>query len=352
MIFLALLAAILAAGLALATIVLTHGRARDDRGGARADLVRYCNLSAVSALLCGAMNLFEAAGGGTTAAAAGNATNVVAVGLLWAGARRLNARSAIGAISVGAGGILMFGLTFLVPLDDATLVKTAGLAVFAALGALEMARRPLADLSGARLMTWTLGLYGVYNIARLAVVAVAGLDPLLGRGLVSAETTAAVSAVAIALVSLAAVRIGRHLDDAPIPGTREHDRGSLRAAAAALLADAAAAQVTVIRVPELDLIRTAHSSERAETMMRQLLDAANDAIPRAATGIPARDTVFVVAPVASDGDAQEVAVRRAFASRMPGIGYDDVPDLAFQHVVITEVGELSHLLESRRLRRR
>ncbi|MDQ1123295.1 hypothetical protein [Microbacterium trichothecenolyticum] len=352
MVVLALLAAVAAAALALTTLALLRSQSRNETGGPRADLVRYCGMAAVAALTCGAMNIIEPAGGGTAAAAAGNATNLVAIGLVWAGARRVNTRPAIGAISTGAGGILMFGLTYLVPLDDATLVKTAGLAVFSALGALEFSRRPLGELHGARLMTWTLGIYAGYSVARLAVVAAVGMGPLFGRGPVSAETTAAVSAVTIALVSLAAVRVGRQLDDAPVPGTRAHDRESLRAEAAALLAADSTAQVTIIRVPELDLIRAAHSSERAETMMRVLVDAAGEAIPRAAAGIPARDAVFVVSPVDDDTLARESAVRRAFAARMPGIGYDDVPDLSFQHDTVRDVGRLSQMLESRRLRPR
>ncbi len=41
MIFLALLASIVAAGIALTMLFLTHGRPDDDRGGQRADMVRY-----------------------------------------------------------------------------------------------------------------------------------------------------------------------------------------------------------------------------------------------------------------------------------------------------------------------
>lgn len=352
MIVLALLAAIIAAILAFTTIVLTHGRMRDDRGGPRADLVRYCGASAVAALVCGAANVLENAGGGTAAAATGNATNLVAVGLVWAGARRLNARPAIGAISTGAGGILMFGLTYLVPLDDATLLKTAGLASFSALGALEMSRRPLGNLRGTRIMTWTLGLYAVYSVIRLAVVAIGGFDSLDGRTGVSAETTAAVSAVAIALVSLAAVRIGRQLDDAPVPGTRAHDRGSLRREADRMLTGVDHVRVTLVRVPELELIRAAHSAERAETLMRVLVEASESALPGATAGIPARDTVFLLAPSAPDAEELEQLLIDAFAARMPGIGYDDVPDLAFEHRLISDVRDLSNLLENRRLRPR
>lgn len=352
MIVLALLSSIAAAGVAIALLFLTHGRPDDDRGGPRADMVRYFGMSAIAALLCGAMNVIETAGGGDAAAAAGNAMNVIAVGLIWAGARRLNGRRAIGAISTGAGGILLFGVTFLIPLDDATLLKTTGLVVFSALGSLETARRPLRELPGARLLSWTLGVYAGYNLLRLIVVAAVGVAPLLGRGPVSAETTAAVSAVAITLVSVAAVRIGRRLDDAPTPGTRAHDRGTLRRAAAHLLGTTGRVRVILLRVPEIDLIRAAHSSERGEMMMRTVLQAVEDAVPEAVGGIPVRDTVFAIAPARIDADEIEDDVRRTFARLMPGIDYADVPDLVFEHHLAGDVDDVSLLMESRRLRPR
>lgn len=352
MIFLALLASIVAAGLALTMLFLTHGRPDDDRGGQRADMVRYFGVAAIAALLCGTMNVLETAGGGDTAAAVGNATNLVAVGLMWAGARRLNRRRAIGAVSTAAGAVLMLGFTFLIPLEDATLLKTAGLTVYGALSALELARRPLGALSGARVLAWTLGAYAAYNLARLVVVAVVGQGALLGGGPVSAEATAAVSAVAIAVVSLAVVRLGRQLDDAPAPGTRAHDRGSLRRGTVQLLAGSSLVRATIVRVPEIDLIRAAHSTERAETMLRTVAAALDDAIDDVACGMPVRDTVFAVAPALLDTADLEKAVRRAFAARMPGIDYDDVPDLAFEHYLIRDVDDLSLLMESHRPRPR
>ncbi|SDO46260.1 hypothetical protein SAMN04487848_1007 [Microbacterium sp. ru370.1] len=352
MILLALLASIAAAGVALTMLFLTHGRPDDDRGGQRADMVRYFGVAAIAALLCGAMNVLEAAGGGETAAAVGNAMNLVAVGLMWAGARRLNNRRAIGAVSIAAGAVLMLGFTFLIPLEDATLLKTTGLAVFAALGALELARHPLGALSGARVLSGTLGVYAAYNLFRLAVFALFGIEPLTGRGPVSPETTAAVSAVAIALVSFAVVRLGRQLDDAPAPGTRAHDRGSLRREAARMLTGPSLVRATLVRVPEIDLIRAAHSAERGETMLRTVTAALGDAIEDAACGMPARDTVFAVAPAALDTVELELGVRRAFARRMPGIRYDDVPDLSFEHHLIDDVDDLSLLMESRRQRPR
>lgn len=352
MIVLALLASIAAAGVALTMLFLAHGRPEDDRGGARADMVRYFGLSAIAALVCGAMNVMETAWDSVAAAAAGNAANIMAVGLLWAGARRLNDRRAIGVVSTGAGGILLFGLTFLVPLDDATLLKTVGLVVFAALCALECARPPVGQLGGARLLSWTLSLYAAYNLARIAVAVVFGMAPLLRAGPVSSETTAAVSAVAIALVSVGAVWIGRHLDDDPAPGTRAYARGALRRETTRLLSEHTLVRATLVRVPEIDLIRAAHSAQRGETVLRTVADAAVDAVPGAVTGVPSRDTIFVVAPAVTDAAEVEESLRRAFARRMPSIDYDDVPDLAFEHHLLTDVEDLSWLMESRRSRTR
>ncbi|WP_295789836.1 hypothetical protein [uncultured Microbacterium sp.] len=352
MLVLALLASILAAGVALTMLILAHGRPDDDRGGPRADMVRYLSLAAIAALVCGAMNGFETAGGGVGAAAGGNAANLLAPGLLWAGARRLNDRRAIGAVSTGAGAILMFGLTFLVPLEDATLLKTAGLVVFGSLAALECARRPLGDLKPARLMSWTLGVYAAFNLVRLAAWAIFGDDVLTSVGPLSAESTAAASAVAIVLVAVGAVLIGRQLDDAPAPGTRAHDRGALRQQAARLLSAGATVRATLVRVPEIDLIRAAHTVERGEVMLRTVAEALGDALPGTATGMPARDIVFSVAAASTDAGEVEKAVRRAFALRMPSIDYDDVPDLSFEHHLIMDVDDLSLLMESRRLRPR
>ncbi len=352
MIFLALLASIAAAGLALTMLFLTHGRPEDDRGGPRAEMVRYFGGAAIAALLCGAMNVLETAGGGDTAAAIGNATNLAAVGLIWAGARRLNHRRAIGAVSTAAGAVLMLGFTFLIPLDDATLLKTAGLTVFGALSALELSRRPLGSLSGARVLSWTLGAYAAYNLSRLVVVGVAGVGSLIGPGPVSAESTAAVSAVAIVLVSVAVVRLGRQLDDSPAPGTRAHDRGALRLAAKRMLTTRESVRATLVRVPEIDLIRAAHSTERAEIILRTVAAALEDAIEDAACGMPGRDAVFAVAPALLDTGELETAVRGAFARRMPEIDYADVPDLTFEHFLVFDVDELSLLMDSRRSRPR
>lgn len=347
-----LIAAIVAASVGVTILFLAHGRHGDDRGGPRAELVRYFGVAALAAVACAFLNILEETGGGTFAAAVGNATNVFAPGMAWAGIRRLNARRAIGAVSAGAGGILMLGVTFLVPLDDATLVKTAGIAAFCVLAAIELRRRPVAEIGGALLMAWALSVFAAYNLGRLVIAAASGMHSPAWERLVSAETTSIVSALTIAVVAAGAVMMGRQLDDDPAPGTRAHDRGALRRDALDLLRGHAGLDAVVIRVPELDLIRAAHSADRAEQLLSAVVDAARTALPGVAAGVPARDSVFLLLPVDVDAIEVERSVRRAFAATLPMIGYDDTPDLSFEHHRVEDVEGVSLLMDTRRLRPR
>lgn len=347
-----LIAAIAAAAVAVTVLFLAHGRHGDDRGGPRAELVRYFGVAALAALACAFLNVLEETGGGTFAAAVGNATNVLAPGLAWAGMRRLNARPAIGAISAGAGAILMLAVTYVVSLDEAILLKTAAIAAFSALTAIEARRRPVSAIGGTVLLAWAMGVFALYNAGRLILAATAGMYSPLWERVGSAEITSVASALAIVVVTAATVQMGRQLDDDPAPGTRAHDRGALRQEAAALLRVHPAVAVVVVRLPELDLIRAAHSSDRADQMLASLAAAAHAAIPDVAAGIPARDTVFLLLPADIDGGHVEDSVSEAFAATMPSIGYDDTPDLSFEHHRVDDVEGVSLLMESRRLRPR
>jgi hypothetical protein len=350
MVVLDLLAAIAAASVAGAALFLAHGRHGDDRGGPRAELVRYMGVAALAALACSIANVVELAGGGTFAAAVGNATNVVTVGLVWAGARRLNARGAIGAPTTGAAAILMLAVTFVVSLDDATLLKTVALVVFASLSAVEFGRRPVSDLSGSRILVVTLVVFGVFNLYRLVVSAAVGMSSALWEHTASTQITTIVSALAILGMGYGSVRLGRQLDDDPAPGTRAHDRGSLRQAAETHVVAHGRVHTMIVRVPEIDLIRAAHSARRAQDMITVLVDAAHEAMPGSAAGVPARDTVFVLHPGSVTDVEAEARIRWEFARRMPLIDYTDTPDLSFEHHVVDDVHDLSLLMESRRLR--
>lgn len=347
-----LIAAIAAASVAVTVLFLAHGRHGDDRGGPRAELVRYFGVAALAALACAFLNLLEESGGGTFAAAVGNATNVLAPALAWAGMRRLNARPAIGAISAGAGAIFMLAATYVVPLDDAILLKTAAIAAFSVFTAVESRRPPVSSVRGTLLLAWTMGVFGAYSAGRLVIAGTAGMHSPLWDRAASAEITSVVSALTIIVVAAATVQMGRQLDDDPAPGTRAHDRGALRREADTLLRTHAGVDVVVIRLPELDLIRAAHSSERADQMLASLVEAARAALPDAAAGVPARDTAFLLLPAGSADDDVEKSVNDAFAAAMPTIGYDDTPDLLFEYHRVDDVDGVSLLMESRRLRPR
>ncbi|SIR77492.1 hypothetical protein [Microbacterium sp. RURRCA19A] len=350
MVVLDLLAAIAAASVAGAALFLAHGRHGDDRGGPRAELVRYMGVAALAALACSLANVVEVAGGGRFAAAVGNATNVVTVGLAWAGARRLNARRGIGAATTGAVGILMLAVTFVVPADEATLLKTVGLVVFAVLAAVEFARRPVSDLAGARILVATLVVFGAFNLYRLVVGVTAGMTSALWHVTASTQITTLLSALAIVGMGFGSVLLGRQLDDDPSPGTRAHDRRILRLTAEDILRDHQRVHVMIARIPEIDLIRAAHSAGRAEEMITVLVDAAHEALPGSSSGVPARDTVFVLHAGSTPRTEAEAAVRRIFAGQMPLIDYTDTPDVTFEHHTVVDVHDLSLLMESRRLR--
>ncbi|MFZ8425938.1 hypothetical protein ACO1MX_14550, partial [Staphylococcus aureus] len=70
----------------------------------------------------------------------------------------------------------------------------------------------------------------------------------------------------------------------------------------------------------------------------------------ASAGVPARDTVFVLRDSSVPRTEAESEVRRAFAGHMPLIDYTDTPDLVFEHHTVSDVHDLSLLMESRRLR--
>jgi hypothetical protein len=138
-----LLAAVAAAGIAVAAVVAVLGRGSVRRSGQRGDLVRYSAVSGASALVCAVMNILEANGGGVVAAAVGNATNVFAPAMLWAMARQLNGRREIGVVSAGAASLLILAITFVVTLDQGVLIKTAAIVVACVLLGVEVRRATL-----------------------------------------------------------------------------------------------------------------------------------------------------------------------------------------------------------------
>jgi hypothetical protein len=339
-----LIVAIGASVIAVAALLVVGGRLTRDRG-VRGDFVAYFGAGALAAMICAAMNIVEGVGGGAVAAAVGNATNVIAPAALWAGARRVNGRSAIGALTAAACGLLVLAVTFVVPLDAATLIKTAAIAVFCALAAVELRRAPMRTLAGSATIAVALGAFAVYNAWRLIVAATAGPFTTLWNTTASAGITSVASAVTIIAVSVGALRLGRRLLDDPAPGTRTHARQVFRDATAALLAVHPSVTVLRLRLPDLDLIRAAHGSEHAERMLAALADAARAAVPDAVAGVLSRDAIAVTAAAMPEDAAARV--RQGFAQALSALG-GSAPETQASRSVLTSVADLETLFASAR----
>ncbi|MGP3535830.1 hypothetical protein ACTU3I_13610 [Microbacterium sp. RD1] len=343
-----LLASIAASLLAVAGLIAVRARLRRDRG-LRGELVTYFGGATLAAIVCAVMNMLEVVGGGSVPAAVGNATNVLAPALLWTGARRLNGRAVVGTVTASASALLMCAVTFVVPLDGATLLKTGGIVVFSALTALEVRRAALGGMPGTRVIAAAMWSFAAFNAARILVAATAGMHSDVWNTFVSAEITSIVSAAVILLVGFGAVRLGRHLLDDPEPGTRAHAREQFRVAADALLTAHPSVVGLRVRIPELDLIRVAHGAQRADATVAALVEAARSGLPGAVTGLLSRDTVGAILPDADDDVAG--AVRARFARAVTTAGIDDVPELRIYRTGIAEAGQLEAFFDSRPARR-
>lgn len=330
-----LIAAIAATVIALIALLIVGGRLHRDRG-LRGDFVVYFGAGAIAAMVCAAMNIVEALGGGAVAAAVGNATNVLAPIALWAGARRVNRRPAIGALSGAAVTLLMLAITFVVPLDSATLIKTALIAVFGILAAVELRRRPLGGLPGARTMSAALALFAAYNAARLVIAAAAGMHSTLWDTLASAQITSLVSAATIVVVSVGALVLGRRLLDDPEPGTRTHARRSFREDAVAQLTQHPLVAVRV-GLPDLDLVRAAHGHARSDALLEQVTDAARTHLPGGTAAVVSRDTVGALVPELAEADWRELRRTLTEALRDDDIGD---PEVRWARATITTPEEL------------
>lgn len=339
-----LIAAIAAAGAGILALLVVRGRLGLRRIGARGQLVRSFGVAALSALLCAATNIIELATGGTVSAAVGNAANVFAPAMVWVGARSLNARRDVGAVTSGACALLMLAATFVLPLDDATQVKTGAVAAFAALAVVELRRGTVRTTPGSAIMSVTMAAYAVFNVARIVIATAAGTGSWVWNALASQQVTTVLSAVVLLSMSAAAVRMGRALDDTPEPGTREHARAVLRSDSEALLRSRAPLRGITLRVTEFDLIRAAHGTSGATTVVALLRDAAAAAVPDGSAGILSRDTVAVVVPDDERADVER-AVRDRFSARLSAHGFGTTAELRVLSHPIADDAQLGAFLE-------
>jgi hypothetical protein len=329
-----------------------HGRAGMRLRGPRADLVRYSAVSGAAALVCAVMNILEATGGGIVAAAVGNATNVFAPAMLWAMARRLNARREIGVISAGAASLLLLGVSFVLSPADGILVKTAAIVAFSVLLAVEVRRGPVRTTTGSMTMAVSIAAFAAYNLWRIVVALTGGMDSLLWQSAASAEITSIVSAAATLLMSISLVQMGRGIDARPEPGTRAYEQSVLRERARDLLAEHPELVGLTLEIPELNLVRAAHGPERADALVDTLLAATREALPRAVAGTTDRTRVVALLPADIEWAGLARSVRDGFARHAPGAGYADTPDLRITHRGVGDASALDAFLDPRLSRRR
>lgn len=339
-----LLAAIAAAAAGVGALWLLRRRGGADRGGPRGDLITYVGASGIAALVCAVMNILELTGGGVTAAAVGNAANVLAPGLLWAAGRRVSHRRETGVVVAIAISLLMLAATFVVSLEDATLLKTAAIAVFSILAAVEFRRGGLRQAPGTATIATAISLFAAYNLGRIVVAFTAGIDSRVWNGFASSEATSSVSAVVILLITLGALRLGRGLADDPAPGTRAHGRTSLRRRGVELLQAHGSFVGATLRIPDLELIRAAQGTEQADAVMAALLGAVDEVLPEASAGIVSRDTVAVLLPADIERAGVDRRVAEEFAARRPLAERPGAPDIRMIYRGVSDRTQLDAFL--------
>jgi GGDEF domain-containing protein len=113
------------------------------------------------------------------AVAAGNGAYVTAIGFIWSGARRANGRSSLVVVPVVVG--VAVAIAALVPGEDGgfwagSFEMFLGVALMSILTAVEFARRDLARLLAARVLSMLVGGMGLYYLARAVLFTTLGPD--------------------------------------------------------------------------------------------------------------------------------------------------------------------------------
>jgi hypothetical protein len=95
-----------------------------------------------------------------------------------------------------------------------------------------------------------------------------------------------------------------------------------------------------VRVTEFDLIRAAHGSGGAASLIAALRDSVADAVPGAVVGILSRDTVALVIDADTERAGIDRAVRERFVERVRTRGFGDAPELRVLYRGITDDAQL------------
>lgn len=329
----------------VATLIVLRRGASTEPTRSRERLLRYAAVAALAALMSGVMALLQLRGAGVVALALANATMVYAPAVIWVALRGINRRAAGGMIAASLASIAVFAVTFL-GAWEAGGAKVAALAVFCTLAFSETARRPLRDLPGSRLIAATALPYAVFCVLRVGAGLIGGPDSWTWRTFFSTSVTTALGTLAVALICLAVVRMAHALDDAALPASRARRRGAVRVRARDDLRRHGMLVALTLSTPDLDLIRTAYGTARADAVLHALEDAARAALPGALVGPLTRSSVFALTAGDLDHHRADTAIRAAFADTSPRIGYDDVPDVRIVHRGIAEDAQLDQFLHA------
>lgn len=133
--------------------------------------------STITVMVTGMLYLLSASAGGTIGGEAlPNAAMVATVALVGAGARRMNGRSSrVLLMTIALAAVIAVSWPDTSGWGSAFVAKQTGLAVFAAIGAVEIRRMPLRRTAGAGVLRVVLEFTVVHSIVRLFVRSVLGV---------------------------------------------------------------------------------------------------------------------------------------------------------------------------------
>jgi diguanylate cyclase len=219
------------------------------------------------------------------AVAAGNGAYVVAIGLIWSGARRANGRGALLVVPVVVGAVVTVAALVRGPAGgfwSGSFEMFLGIAVLALLAAFEFSRGDLAALLASRVLAIVLGVLGLYYGGRAAVFAIVGPEhPLFTDYFGTAPSTLVeICFAVIGTIMLASVQGDRFTrlseDDAEV-GARLRVDGILGASAFRELAETwllrsirerTTLVLLLIEVADLESINTAFGRAAGDAAIR------------------------------------------------------------------------------------